>query len=76
MAILGQGTVRIKEGDKYLNKSKQFEYRSAVGMMLFLVKYSRPDIANPVRELSKVNNKANYAYYKQMLRAVKYILHT
>ena len=40
-------------------------------MMLFLVKYSRPDIANAVWELSKVNNKTNYAHYKQILRAVK-----
>ena len=27
--------------------------------MLFLIKYSRPDISNAVRELSKSNNKAN-----------------
>ena len=39
-------------------------------MMLLLVKYSRPDIANAVRESSKVNNQANYAHNKQMLRAV------
>ena len=53
-----------------------FKYRSAVGMMLFLMKYSRTDISNAVRELSKPNNKANYAYYKQMLQAVTYILKT
>ena len=45
-------------------------------MMLFLVIYSRPDVANTLGELSKVNNSANYAHYKQMLRAVKHILHT
>ena len=28
-------------------------YRSGVGMLLYLVKHSRPDIANGVRELSK-----------------------
>ena len=44
-------------------------------MMLYLIKYSRPDIADAVRALSKVNHKANYAHYKQMLRAVKYVLH-
>ena len=43
-------------------------------MMLFLVKYSRPDISNAVRELSKANNKANFAHYKQMLQAVKYVI--
>ena len=42
--------------------------------MLFLVKHSRPDISNAVRELSKSNSKANYAHYKQMLQAVNYVL--
>ena len=45
-------------------------------MLLFLVKYSRPDIANEVRELSKVNDKAKQAHYKQMLRTVKYVIDT
>ena len=45
-------------------------------MILFEVYYSRPDIANAVRELPKVNNSANHACYKQMLRAVRYLLHT
>ena len=44
--------------------------------MLFLVKYSRPNISTTVRELSKSNNKVNYAHYKQMLRAVNYVLKT
>ena len=35
-----------------------------------------PDIASAVRELSKVNNRAKYAHHEQMLRAVKYDLHT
>ena len=68
--------MRTKEGDECLNESEQFEYRQAIGMMLFVVKYSRPDIANAVRKLSKVNNKANYTHYKQMLRAVKCVPHT
>ena len=45
-------------------------------MMLFLVKYSRSDFVNAVQELSKVNNSANYAHYKQMLRAVKHVRST
>ena len=44
--------------------------------MLFLVKYSRPDISNIVKELSKSNGKANYAHYKQMLQVVNYVLKT
>ena len=44
--------------------------------MLFLIKFSRPDISNAVRELSKSKNKANYTHYKQMLRAVNCVLKT
>ena len=63
----GQGTVRTKEGDECLNKNEQLKYKLAIGMMLFLVKYSMPDIANVVWNLSKVNNRANYVHYKQIL---------
>ena len=73
-ATPGQGTVRVNENDVCLTDREQFKYRSAVGMMLFLVKYSSTDISNSVRELSKANNKANYAHYKQMLRFVKYVI--
>ena len=44
--------------------------------MLFLIKNSRPNISSAVRELSNSNNKASYAHYNQMLRAVNYILKT
>ena len=72
----GEGIVRMRENEEGLNDQDQFKYRSAVGMLLFLVKYSRPDISNSVRELSKVNDRANKAHYKQMLRAIKYVIDT
>jgi len=42
-----------------------------VGMLLYLVKYSRPDIADAVRELTKCMDGATPAAYKEMLRLVK-----
>ena len=45
-------------------------------MLLFLVKYSQPDIANAIRELSKINDKANRAHYRQMLHTVKCVINT
>ena len=72
----GEGSIQVKDKNVCISEKEKFKYRSAVGMMLFLIKYSRPDISNAVRELSKSNNKANYAHYKQMLRAVNYILKT
>ena len=51
--------MRMAENEEGLSDQSQFKYRSAVGMLLFLVKYSQPVIANVVRDSSKVNDKAN-----------------
>ena len=45
-------------------------------MLLYLVKHSRPDIANATRELSKANNGVNPVVYKELLRMIKYIVET
>jgi hypothetical protein len=45
-------------------------------MLLYLVKHSRPDIANAVRQLSKVLDGSTEASYKEMLRVIKYVLDT
>jgi Reverse transcriptase (RNA-dependent DNA polymerase) len=47
---------------------KQSRYRSGVGILLYLIKYSRPDIANM--------DGANLAAYKEMLRVIKFVLDT
>ena len=49
-------------------------YLSGIGMLLYLVKHSHPDIANATRELSKTNNGANPAAYKELLWVIKYVL--
>ena len=45
-------------------------------MLLYLVKHSCPDIANAVRELTKIVDGANMAAYKEMHRVIKYVLDT
>ena len=50
--------VRPKEEDKLIGEGRQKWFRSMVGTLLYLVKLSRPDMANAVRELSKVMDKA------------------
>jgi len=45
-------------------------------MLLYLVKHSRPDIANAVRELSKVADGATKLHWKALLRVIKYVLST
>ena len=52
--------------DEKISPEKQKQYCSGVGMLLYLVKHSHPDIANAVRELSKVLDGANMAAYKEI----------
>jgi hypothetical protein len=45
-------------------------------MLLYLVKHSRPDIANVVRELSKCMDGATPAANKELKRVIKFVLDT
>jgi hypothetical protein len=72
----GQGLTKPKEGDTLMESKMQSRYKSGVGMLLYLVKHSRPDIANAVRELTKCLVGASQAAYKEMLRVIKFVLDT
>ncbi len=49
---------------------------SEVGMLLYLIKHSRPDIANAVCECTKVLDGAMEYAYHEMLRIIKYVFDT
>jgi hypothetical protein len=68
--------MRPEKGDKLISKSEQTIYRSGVGMLLYLVKHSRPEISNAVRELSKVGDGATYGHWKQLMRTIQYVLNS
>ena len=72
----GLGIIRPKEGDLTISEEDQTLYRSGVGMLLYLVKHSRPDIANSVRELSKSMSGATEAAFKELKRVIKFVLDT
>jgi hypothetical protein len=59
-----------------LTDEEQKLYRTGVRMLLYLVKYSRPDIANAVRELSKGMKEATPDAMKELKRVVKFVLST
>jgi len=61
---------------KRLSEEKHAIFRTGVGLLLFLVKHSRPDIANAVRSLSTVVSSPNEHAWKEMLRVIKYALDT
>ena len=66
----------VKDDEPSIDVNEQTRYRSGVGMLLYLVKFSRPDLSNCVRELSKANSKANDGHFKSLLRVIKYVLIT
>jgi len=56
----------------YVKEEDQKLYRSGVGMLLYLVKHSRPDSSNRTRELSKAMDKATEGHMKELCRVIKY----
>jgi len=72
----GYGFVKPKSEDEHLSNDMQAKYRSGVGTLLYLVKHSRPDLANPVRELTKGMDGATMAAFKEMHRLIKHVLDT
>ena len=65
----------LKPTELMTNEKKKY-FRSGVGTLLYLVKHSRPDIANATRELSKVMNNPTPAATKELKRVIKYVLDT
>ncbi len=51
-------------------------YCSAVGTLLFLLKHLQLDLANPIRELSKVLDCPMEAVLKELKRVIKFVLDT
>ena len=65
----------MEENEKIPTKDQQ-DYQSGVGMMLYLVKPLCLDLANATKELSKANEGANHAAYKELLCVIKYVIDT
>ena len=72
----GLGLVKPQSEEDKVDAEKQSRYRTGVGMLLYCIKHSRPDLANPIRELTKVMDGATGAAYKEMLRVIKHVLDT
>ena len=70
-AIPGQVLQQSEDSD-VLGEEDQTKYRSGVGKLLHLMIWSRPEIWNAVRELTKHNGKCNSQHMKAMHRVMKY----
>ena len=71
-----KGVLKLKEGMEVVDEITHSEYRTGVGMLLYLLKASRPDLSNAVRELSKVLDSPSKLAVKEMYRVIKFVLDT
>ena len=61
------------KGDKLLMPAKQTQYCSGVGKGMHMMRYSRPDTYNAVRDLVRHTTKVTQVHYDAMLRMMKYV---
>ena len=50
------GLVHPTDKNKVVSKEEHEQYRTSVSMILYLVKYMRPEIANAIRGLTRLND--------------------
>ena len=67
---------RIEDPEDKVNPKDYEIYRSGVGTLPYLTKHSRPDICNPVRELSKTLDASAPAHLKEMCKVIRHVLST
>ena len=59
-----------------LDNKNQKTYRSGVGKLLHMMRWSRPELLNPVRKLSKGMKEASMRHLDTMKRTMRYCLAT
>ena len=67
---------RLENEEDKVNAKDHETYRSGVGTLLYLTKHSRPDISNPVRELSKTMVAPAQAHLREMYKLIRFVLST
>lgn len=66
----------VESGEPIQGPIEHESYQSGVGMLLYLIKHSRPDISNNTRDLSKCMKTSGPIHQKNLLRAIKYVTDT
>ena len=67
---------RLENPEDKVNPEDHKTYRSGVGTLLYLTKHSRPDICNPLRELSKTMDAPAPVHQKEMYKVIRHVLST
>jgi hypothetical protein len=74
-ADAGQILMPCKEEDA-VSPAKQTLFRKGTGKLLHMMRWSRPEILNPVRELSRYMKTASDAHMQALYRVLKYCVAT
>ena len=70
------GKELLSDGERLIPAEEKI-YRSGVGKLLFIMRYSRPDVLNVVRELSKwMTCGSTVDHMKILHQTINYIVHT
>ena len=67
---------RLENLEDKVNSEEHETDRGGVGTFLYLTKHSRPDICNPVRELSKPMDAPVPVHLKEMYNVIRHVLST
>ena len=67
---------RLENPEDKVNPDDHETYRSGVGTLLYLTKHSRPDICNPVGELSKTMDAPAPVHLTEMYKVIRHVLCT
>jgi hypothetical protein len=59
-----------------MDKNIHKKFRSGFVVLLYLVKFSRPDISSAVREIAKAINRPTEVQVKNLYRIIKYVVNT
>ena len=65
---------RLENPEGKVSPGEHETNRSGVGTVLYLTKHSRPDICNPVRELSKTMDAPSPVHLKEMYKLIRFVL--
>ncbi|MEM9078894.1 MAG: Ty1/Copia family ribonuclease HI [Bacteroidota bacterium] len=69
------GTTLVK-GDVKVNEELHHQYRKGVGKLIHISKYTKAEILNAVRELTRFGSEPSHAHREAMLRVMKYCVDT
>ena len=67
---------RLENPEDKVSPEEHETYRSGVGTLLYLTKHSRPDICNPVSELSKTMDAPAPVHLKELHKLIRFMLST